>query len=265
MPPQLSQALAAMALLALGACQTAPQADADFLSNYERLAPRKKTLRAAVRERRDEPAAAAIHRVFIEPAAVIGQAGFDLSEAERVAVLRELDRQVCYELSRRFTILPGPDTGAGRVRIGVARIDPTGRVGSAAAAAAGYFIPGPIGLRAPGTTGGLAAEAELIAPGVGGQVAAIAWARNATAVGTDEPSLSRVGDALQLAEPFADAVGKAFAPKDRKAHSVPKPDPCAGFGPRLSPGGIVANMVTGLYVPELSGATKAVEEAPAPP
>jgi hypothetical protein len=78
------------------------------------------------------------------------------------------------------------------------------------AAVANAFIPGPGTVRVPGTTGGLAAEAELL-DARGGQAAAIAWARNANVLGTDSPSLSRVGDALQMAEPFADAVGDTFA------------------------------------------------------
>jgi hypothetical protein len=252
-------AVCSLTLLTLGACQTTPQADAGFMSGYDRLEPRKKTLRAAVRERRDEAATRAIERIFIEPSAVVGGAGAALAESDRRAVLREVDRQVCYELSERFTVLGAPDPQAATVRVGVTRIAPTGRFAAAASAAANYFIPGPLGVRAPGTTGGLAAEAELLAPG-GVQVAAMAWARDAQVVGTDDPSLSRVGDALQLAEPFGDAVGEAFAPADRKSRKIAKPDPCMAFGPRTNPGGFVAGAVTGLYVPELSGAGPAKAE-----
>ena len=131
-------------------------------------------------------------------------------------------------------------------------IKPTGAAGSALSAAANFFIPGPIGVRTPGTTGGLAAESELLAAD-GRQVAALAWARNATVVGTDSPSLSRVGDALQLAEPLGDAVGDAFAPANRQVRPIPDPDPCARFGPRNRPEGFLARLATGLYVPQLSG------------
>lgn len=250
------KAVVGITLLALGGCQTAPGADAGFLSRYDQMTPRKNSLRAAVRERRDEAAAVRIERVFIEPAAAIGDAGAALSEGDRAAVLQELDRQVCYELSERFTVVSTPHQEVARVRIGVARITPTGQVSSAASAVAAYFIPGPLDVRVPGTTGGLAAEAELLAPETGVQVAAIAWARNATVVGTDAPSLSRVGDALQLAEPFGDAVGDAFAPSDRKPRPIAKPDPCAAFGPRFNAAEIAAGMVTGLYVPELNGAPR---------
>jgi hypothetical protein len=129
-------------------------------------------------------------------------------------------------------------------------------------AAANFFIPGPIGVRTPGTTGGLAAESELLAPD-GTQVAALTWGRNANVVGTDNPSLSRVGDALQFAEPLGDAVADAFAPAGRPVRAIAKPDPCARFGPRSQPGGFLARMATGLYVPQLSGA-RAQPATPAP-
>ncbi|MFN3537216.1 MAG: DUF3313 family protein, partial [Brevundimonas sp.] len=170
-----------------------------------------------------------------------------------------------YEASERFTVLADPAPDAGRVRAVVSRIGPTGRAASAASAASGFFIPGPIGLRVPGTLGGLAAEAELLAANDQGQAAAILWSRDAKAVGTDSPSLSRVGDAVQLAGPFGDAVGDAFAPADREARAIADPDPCARFGPRFRPGGFAARFVTGLYSPELSGAQAEEDEADATP
>lgn len=246
-------------LAAVTACQTAPATDSGFLSAYDRLQTREDTVRASIREHRDEAGAAGVEQVWLEPAVLVGRAGADLPEAERQMVLREVDRQVCYEISERFTLSATPE-GAARVRTGVVDIRPTGAAGSGVAAVANALIPGPGTLRVPGTTGGLAAEAELVAGGE--QIAALAWARNATVVGTDTPSLSRVGDALQLAEPFGDAVGDAFAPPDRAVRPIPDPDPCARFGPRTQPAGFVTRLVTGLYVPEVNtGAREA--EAPA--
>lgn len=49
-----THAALALTLLTVGACQTAPQADSGFIAGYDRLEVRKKTLRAAVRERRDD-------------------------------------------------------------------------------------------------------------------------------------------------------------------------------------------------------------------
>lgn len=120
-------------------------------------------------------------------------------------MLHEVDRQLCYELSERFEIAEQLEPQAGTVRVGVTYIRPTHQVGSAAAAVANFFIPGPIKVRAPGGTGGLGAEAELLAPD-GRQAAAVVWRRDAMVVGTDKPSLSRIGDAHQLAEPLGDMV-----------------------------------------------------------
>ena len=65
--------------------------------------------------------------------------------------------------------------------------------------------------------------------------------------------------ALQLAEPFGDAVGDAISDPGRKVRPIADPDPCAGFGPRIQPGGFLTRAVTGLYVPEIN--TGAREEA----
>jgi hypothetical protein len=238
--------------LALAACQTAPAANAGFLQSYDGLTTKEGTLRVSVRDRRDEAAAQGIERLYVEPAVLIDGAAEGIDPVDVSRVLGEVDRQVCYELSERFTVLATPAADAARVRAAVTRIVPTGAVGSGASAVANFFIPGPIGVRPPGTTGMLAAEAELVSVD-GRQVAALAWARQANVVGTDTPSLSRVGDALQFAEQFGDQVGDSFSPTDRKVRPIAHPDPCERFGPREQPGGFLTRAVTGLYVPETQG------------
>jgi hypothetical protein len=256
-PPMIRSNARRLALLMAGAvsvaaCQTAPVADAGFLSSYEGLATRSGTLRVSVRDRREETLATAVERLFVEPARLIPGAAGEIAPADVGLVLGEVDRQVCYELSERFTVLDAPAADAARVRVAVTRIAPTEPVGSGLSAIAGAFIPGPIGVRPPGSTGMLAAEAELVTVD-GAQAAALAWARSANVVGTDNPSLSRVGDALQFAEVFGDQVGDSFAPADRAVRPVADPDPCARFGPRDQPGGFLTRLVTGLYVPETQG------------
>lgn len=243
---------AVLSMTGLAACQTAPVANAGFLKGYDGLETREGTLRTSIRERRDDAAATAVEALYIEPSALMPGGAPDLADTDIALVLGEVDRQVCYELSERFTVLPRPAAGAARVRTAVTRIRPTGGVGSGVSAVASAFIPGPLGVRPPGSTGGLAAEAELL-DASGGQVAALAWARDANVVGTDTPSLSRVGDALQFAEVFGDQVGDTFAPGDREVREIPTPDPCARFGPRTSAGGFLTRLVTNLYVPETQG------------
>ncbi|RYE64455.1 MAG: DUF3313 domain-containing protein [Oxalobacteraceae bacterium] len=239
--------------LIVGACQTAPAADGGFLSSYEGLQTKEGTLRVSVRDRRDEALVSNIDRIVIEPAQLVeGATSAALSADDVAKVLGEVDRQVCYELSERFTILPVADADTSTVRVAVTRIVATEPVSSGAAAIANVFIPGPLGVRVPGTTGGLAAEAELLAID-GRQAAAVAFARSANVVGMDTPSLSRVGDALQFAEVFGDQVGDSFAPEDRPVRTIPSPDPCGRFGARSQPAGFLTRLVTGLYVPETEG------------
>ena len=252
LPRFFARLMAGSALIGAAACQTAPAPNAGFLTSYDGLVQRSDTLRASIRERRDGAAATAIDLIYIEPAVLIPGAAPEIGERDVSLVLGEVDRQACYELSERFTIALEPAPGVARIRAAVTRITPTGAAGSGVAAIASVFIPGPLGVRPPGSTGGLAAEAELLAP-AGAQVAALAFARDANVVGADAPSLSRVGDALQFAEVFGDLVGDVFAPPDRRVRDIPDPDPCRRFGPRNSPGGFVTRLVTNLYVPETQG------------
>lgn len=249
------RALAALTLIApLAACASAPAPNSGFLSRYDQMPARTDTVRASIRERQDTPALSQVRKVAISPTVYAPGAAVDwMTDAERKALLREVDAQLCFELTKRYDLAGLDVADAHKVRAAVIGVEPTGRFASAASAAASFFIPGPLGVRAPGTTGALAVEAEMLAP-KGDQVAAISWRRTAKPVGTDNPSLSRIGDALQFAEPFADAAARTMTAKDRKTRRVADPDPCAGYGARIRPEGFLAKFATGLYVPDLSGA-----------
>ena len=131
------------AALSLAGCGAAGAVPSGLLSGYEGLTAREDAVRASILQRRDDGLAAGIEHLFIQPAVLAPGVGEELTEAERTLVLREVDRQICYELSERFTVLAEAAPDAARVRAVVSRITPTGRVGSAASAASGFFIPGP--------------------------------------------------------------------------------------------------------------------------
>lgn len=242
--------------LSLGGCHTTAAPNSGYLSAYDGLDRAGRNSGVALHQRRDDQASDAVRAVFIEPAVFAPQVGQGLTENERSMVLSEVDRQICFEVSERFVLAPEPGPEAATIRTAIVRLHPTGRVGSVVSAAAGFFVP-VVNIRPPMTTGGLAVESELLEAGTGRQIAAITWARNAQYVGRDSGSLSRVGDALQMAEPMGDAVGDAFSSKAREVTDIPDPDPCAVFGPRRDIGrtaaGFIVGGVTGLYSPEASG------------
>lgn len=246
----------ALGALALGACHTTAAPSSGYLTSYGGLEKAGRTPGIALHQHRDDAASDSVAAVFIEPAAFAPGVGDAFSENDRAMVLSEVDRQICFEVSERFVIAPARTPDAATIRTAVVRLHPTGRVGSVLSAAAGLVVP-VVSLRPPMTTGGIAVESELLEAGTGRQIAAIAWGRNAQYVGRDSGSLSRIGDALQMAEPMGDAVGDAFASSAREVTDIPEPDPCAAFGPRRDIGrtaaGFVAGAVTGLYTPEISG------------
>ncbi|AQR63072.1 hypothetical protein BZG35_16465 [Brevundimonas sp. LM2] len=240
----------------LAACHTTAAPSSGYLSAYDGMEKAGRTPGIALNQRRDDVASDSVHSVYLEAAVFAPQVGDNLSDHERAMVLSEVDRQICFEVSERFVIAPTQDLNTATIRTAIVRAQPTGRIGSVVSAAAGFFVP-VVSLRPPMTTGGLAVESELLEAGTGRQIAAIAWARNAQYVGRDSGSLSRVGDALQMAEPMGDAVGDAFSSETREVKDIPDPDPCAEFGPRRDVGrtaaGFVFGAATGLYSPEASG------------
>lgn len=251
-----SLALLGASAALVAACQSTAVDRSGYLSSYEGLS-------GGPGKRRDDPASDSVTRVYIEPTVLRTNARTAIKAQDQALVRQEVDRQICFEVSKRFDLVPTPEPGAARLRAAVVRIAPTNPAGSAATAAASFFIPVPIvKFRSPGISGGLAAEAELVAAD-GRQVASIAWSKSTQGISTMDPSLSPVGDALQLAGPFADAVGQAFATKARKKRPVAKPDPCARYGPRRNAGrtvgGAILGFGAGLYAPSVSGAGRPAE------
>lgn len=259
-PPTL---LLAVAALAISGCQSGPAAKFGHLSSYAGLpAPAKAGKGSA--SRRNDQASDALGTVFIAPTRIAPGVTSEFSDEERAMILREVDRQICFEVSERFALSPEPDRSAGTIRTTIVRLQTNSRVGSVAAAAVDFVNPVPVlGFRVPSTTGGLAIESELLGPD-GKQIAAVLWSRNAGWIGRTKPSLSRAGDALQLAEPLGDAVAKSFATKARPKIELADKDPCERFGSRKNIKRTLASGVmsgaTGLYMPQVAGTSVPREE-----
>lgn len=254
--------LTAVLPLAAAACQSSPIGHSGFLSSYEGLADRTAGIDGP-QSIRDDVLSDEISIVYILPSVLDLEEESGIALEDLTRVRNEVDRQICYEVSERFDLAPEPVAGVGLIRSVITRVEPTSRVGSAVSAVAGFFIPVPVvQFRVPSATGGLAVEAELMTSD-GQQAAAIIWSRSVEVVSRTDPSLSPVGDALQLAEPLGDAVGDAFASDARKVRSIPEPDPCARFGPRRDVqrfiGSRLVGAATGLYVPSVAGSGRPVK------
>ena len=142
-PRLLHLALVGCATVALAACQTAPLPDAGYLASYEGLTAREGTLRVSVRDRRDDARAALIDAVFVEPARILSGAAEGVSDTDVALVLGEVDRQVCYELSERFTVRATPGQDIATVRLAITRLRPTEPVSSGALRTGGRLRPSP--------------------------------------------------------------------------------------------------------------------------
>jgi hypothetical protein len=238
--------------LGLSACTTAPKAIRTHLTTREGLVEGKSG-RARIQQKSDLAALSHVKAVYLEPVILsLGNAPrYKLNEEEARLVTSEVEAQLCFELSERYEMVSVDQPHQASVKANVIWFEPTGALASGASAVASWFIPGPIGLRLPGSLGGLGVEAEMLDKDQR-QIAAIVWARKAQALGMDTPSLARLGDALQFAEPFADAAASVMspepAPKTRTYTGAN--DPCARYGKRVEGAArMAAGIVTGLYAP----------------
>jgi hypothetical protein len=251
---QFGSALSGL-LLVLTGCQGAPVRSTGYLSTYDNVNVAKISPFGTTSVPKRVEEAEKVGRVYIQPAIFRLEGDLQFSKDDLDSVRNEVDRQLCFEISKYFIVDFVPSDQAATARTAIVILSPTGRAGSVASAAAHFVVP-IVDLRSPMSTGGIGIETEMVGPD-GKQVTSLLWSRQAEVVGRVKPSLSRVGDALQLAKPMASAVGKTFKPY---GHSklVPEPDPCARYGSRLNAKGKVAGALmgagTGLYAPEASGA-----------
>ncbi len=244
--------LAVAGALASG-CASAPAPTGGFLSSYDRLAPQD-SLRAEVSSWRDEAQLAGRSRVTIAPTRLTPSAAAALTPDLGEAVRREVDRQLCLELSERFEVIPAPEgSDVIMVRAAVTDIAATSVAASLLSAAASRTIPGPGAVRVPLGLGALAAEAEALDAATGAQMAAMTWSRRAQIV-MDKGSLSPAGDAHQMAEPFGDAVGALIYVGDRDAPRRERPEGLCGPGIGADDvGRFLAERALGLHMVDSGG------------
>lgn len=113
---------ALLALLGAAACQSSPAAHSGFLSTYEGLGRQADGTRGPV-HRRDDAASDQVSHVYIAPAVLKLGGPSPLNVEEEAMLLSEVDRQICFEVSERFTIVLAPSPEAGTIRTAIVRID----------------------------------------------------------------------------------------------------------------------------------------------
>lgn len=230
--------------LVLGGCVAAQPTQSGFLGDAALLSPPRQEGAARLQSFRDEPALLALSRVAIAPSRATQQAQEAWTPAELAPLLAEIDAELCRELSERFEITDDP--AAIRVRAAVTAVARTGQASSLVAAAASQAIPGPGSVRLPFGLGGLSAEAVAEDPVTGAIVAQLTWARRAQ-LALDAGSLSPIGDAHRMAEPFADAFGRVLAVEGASPAAARNPERCPGFA-AADAGRFIAARLTGLHM-----------------
>jgi Protein of unknown function (DUF3313) len=244
--------------VSLSGCASAPLTRSGALSSYDNMTPSDGLLaKSLVRVSKDDVLAA--RTVRIVPTAFAQAASPTLSREQRMLVANAIDRAVCIGLSERFQVV-APDQPADlTTSVLVTQAAPTDEV-AAGASKVVSVVPSALGVPAPVPRlpiglGSLTLEAEA-KDRAGRQQAAMIWARGANSF-TNSPTLSRAGDAYDLAGSFAgdfsqllitgaSPFGKtpSLPSLDKIASSLggkPKYDTCEAFG--RDPG--VVGMVAG--------------------
>ncbi len=230
------------------------------------------TVRAQVDVRSDAARLAQVRSLRIEPAKVADGVTLPstISPDSIALILGEIERQMCFELSRYFDIEPTtaasaatPQVATTTVRAAVTGLQETNPTASVASAIISRLIPGPGSIRLPIGRGGLSMEASADLPNGGGEAAAMAWSRGA-GIAFDKGSLSEVGDAHRFATNFAKNFTALLAGPDAKKRDLPKIDPCAQYGPRSDLGRSALSFGLGLHMPKPVAAEKTNINSPEP-
>ena len=233
-------------------CATTAPTRSGFIDVNQPLERTSGNIRAQVDVRKDEVRIAKIRDLRIESSIVASGVVLPttISKENIDLVLFEVDRQMCFKLSRHFDIAtPNTITSSATVRAAVTGVQETNSTASVVSATISRFIPGPGSVRLPIGRGGLSMEASADLYNSGGEAAAMAWSRGA-GVAFDKGSLSEVGDAHRYAADFAETFVELLAGPDAQKRDVPQPDPCARFGDRLDIGRSALGIGLGLHIPK---------------
>lgn len=206
--------LIAVASLTLGACASVPEQRAGVFDHEHPLSTTRNERHRQVEQFVDSEALR-ILPPFALPDVRIAEGAFGeaIAPTQSTLVANHAARSVCLGLARYVELRAEPADGVLGAHLVVTAIEPTNGAAAGASSVIGFFAPVPLP-RLPAGLGGLAIEAELRDPLIG-QVALVRWARGANAM-TQDPQVSSIGDAWQLAEVFGKEFTRAVLDTDPK-------------------------------------------------
>jgi hypothetical protein len=218
----------------LAGCGTAQMTRGGSLSSYDNMTASNGVLtKSLIYVAKDNLAAAKTLRIA---SAVFAEASSPtLSEKQRLLVANTVNRSLCSRLSERFAIV-GPNEPADlTVHIVVTQAEATNEVAAGASKVAsivptvlGSPVPVP---RLPIGLGSLTVEAEAV-DHAGRQQAAMLWARGADSF-TTSATVSKAGDAYELASTFGDDFSRLLVTGDTPFGKLPELPSLQNLGSQL--------------------------------
>jgi Protein of unknown function (DUF3313) len=228
-----------LSLVATG-CTTTPTPSSDFLSNTGRLQGTRGLRTKQLATPPPSPPIELNAKLTIDAVHYLSPLGIsgNITPTERLLVANALSRSACKYFSHHFDIVDASSApqSAYTLKIGIAGLDVTGKLGAAVGMASDLASPLG-GIRPPIGLGGLTVEFELVGPN-GVQTAAMVWSRHAD-VFTTNSAASRIGDAYRFAAMAPLDFARLAAHQDdansrnRASHRVSNSNPdeaCDGYG-----------------------------------
>lgn len=246
--------------IGLAGCSSVPLTESGSLSSYDSLGPVEGRFTKS-RTFLDTPALLAAQSIAISKTRLSPLAYSRIHDTGNdKLVSNALDRALCIDLSDKYRVVGPGETADITVQAVITDIVPTSKAaaGLSTVATLGTSVVLPVGVpRLPIGFGGLAVEAEAVDRD-GVQRAAIVWSRGANSI-TNEPRVSEVGDAYELASSFATHLSEMLVkgrkpsgmdlslPSRQKLRSQlggkPKNAACEAFGRAPGLGGLIGGFV----------------------
>ncbi len=199
--------LLSLLTLLLSACASAPKLEQSGFTSPVALAPVREDSHARI-DRYLEPSMLAAARSIAPPQVLPGIDLADpaISVEQSALVANRAARDLCRRLSSHFLIVRDEPAADLRIELQPIGMRATGRGAAGFSALADIVVPGPF--RLPAGLGGLAMAARITAAD-GQPVMVETWSRGANAV-TDNPQISSIGDAYQLAGTYARELARVL-------------------------------------------------------